>query len=164
MSFEQTQSINNEAHYPLPNVNDERKEEEDDDDLPAPSQHMLQFVEAKNKELELASSNNENHENHTNIFALSQDNNNYESSSLWKDKVEILQQRLDLANKIKRKAQKDGEFLKKQIKKQDNKLSELKELQSKMQRIKIESDRMREENQRLRQQIQQQTHNKYHDL
>eukprot|EP01083_Nonionella_stella_P073161 197610_1 len=67
--------------------------------------------------------------------------NNPESSnvpkygSTWKDTVTILQQRLDLANKMKHKALHDGKKLQKQITKCDHKLKQLNVLQEKLQSL-----------------------------
>lgn len=131
MAYQQEELVTSFSHDPLPNSNDENKEEEEDNDLPEPTLGDLQFVEKKNTE------------------PSSQNTNYYGQSRL----IGILQQRLDLANKIKKKAVDDGIKLRKEIEKQDKQLSELRELQNKLEKIKSNYEKLSKDNKELREQI-----------
>ena len=118
----------------------ESKEEEVG--LPSPDKASLKFIQEKNKEMEIL-----NKESSPNI------NINYRKSASNKQCVEILRQRLDIADRTKSKAIADGKELKEKIKKQEDKLRELKKLKSELHRIKSNYDKIVKENTELRQEI-----------
>ena len=131
-------SVNDMAYYQLPNIYE---------DPPNPTSAQLQLCESKNSKIaQIDNARNTDIDEHKQYGMDKQDNS-------WKQTVEILQKRLDLALEMKKKALNDSKMLKNEIKKQDEKILALKESRNKLQALEVRYKQIISENEQLRKDI-----------